>query len=385
MSEAIEPYVVNIAEEQLEDLRRRLENVRWPDRETPNDWSQGIPLAYMRQVCDYWRSDYDWRRWESKLNGFAQFKTTIDGLGIHFLHVRSPHANALPLIITHGWPGSVVEFHKIIGPLTDPIAHGGNAKDAFHVICPSLPGFGFSDKPDRPGWDVNKIGHAWGELMRRLGYDRYVAQGGDWGAMVTSSMGQTQTDHCAGIHINMPIVAPDPETMNDLTPQEQSALEGMTYYNEWDSGYSKQQSTRPQTVGYGLADSPSGQAAWILEKFWAWTDCGEGEERHPENVLSRDELLDNVMMYWLTESAASSARLYWESFNQVNMDPITIPVGCSIFPKEIFRSSRRWAEKRFTQLIHWNELSTGGHFAAFEQPEIFVKELRDCFRQLRRY
>ncbi|MGI9284927.1 MAG: epoxide hydrolase family protein [Pseudomonadales bacterium] len=383
MNAAIEPYVVNIAEEQLQDLRHRLENARWPDKETPDDWSQGVPLAYMREVCDYWRNDYDWRGWESRLNGFGQYKTTIDGLDIHFLHVRSPHDNALPLIITHGWPGSVVEFHKIIAPLTDPVAHGGNAEDAFHVICPSLPGFGFSDKPTQPGWDVTNIGIAWGELMHRLGYNRYVAQGGDWGAMVTSSMGQTQMRHCAGIHINMPIVAPDPETMDDLTSQEQSALEGMTYYYDWDSGYSKQQSTRPQTVGYGLADSPSGQAAWILEKFWAWTDCGEGAEKHPEKALTRDELLDNVMMYWLTDSAASSARLYWESFNKPNMEPITIPVGCSIFPKEIFRSSRRWAEKRFPQLIHWNELAKGGHFAAFEQPEVFVTELRDCFRQLR--
>ncbi len=383
MNDAIQPYSVHIAEAQLEDLHRRLENTRWPDKETPEDWSQGVPLAYMQQLCDYWRRDYDWRRWERKLNTFAQCKTTIDGLGIHFLHVRSPIANALPLIITHGWPGSVVEFHKVIGPLTDPVAHGGKAEDAFHIVCPSLPGFGFSDKPTQPGWNVEKIGQAWGELMGRLGYDRYVAQGGDWGAMVTTSMAQTQSAQCAGMHVNMAIVAPDPETMQDLTAQEKSALESLTYYNEWDSGYSKQQSTRPQTLGYGLADSPIGQAAWIIDKFQAWADCGDGINKHPEHALSRDELLDNVMMYWLTDSAASSARLYWESFKQPNMEPVTIPAGCSIFPKEMFRSSRRWAEKRFTQLIHWNELSVGGHFAAFEQPELFVTEVRDCFRQLR--
>lgn len=383
MNEAIKPYAVNIEQAQLEDLQRRLQSTRWPDKETPDDWSQGVPLAYMQQLCAYWRDEYDWRRWERELNSFAQFKTTIEGLGIHFLHVRSPVESALPLVITHGWPGSVAEFHQVIAPLTDPVAYGGKEEDAFHVVCPSLPGFGFSDKPATTGWNVEKIGRAWGELMRRLGYDRYVAQGGDWGAAVTSSIGQTQTAHCAGIHLNMPIVAPDPETLADLTPQEQSALDGMTDYKIWDSGYSKQQSTRPQTLGYALADSPSGQAAWIIEKFWAWTDCGEGAGRHPENALSRDRLLDNIMMYWLTDSAASSARLYWESFRHPNLEPVDIPTGCSIFPREIFRSSRRWAEKRFSKLIHWNELSNGGHFAAFEQPDLFVTEVRTCFRLLR--
>lgn len=223
----------------------------------------------------------------------------------------------------------------------------------------------------------------WGQLMARLGYERYVAQGGDWGSMITQSMGQTETDHCAGIHINMPIVAPDPETMADLSPLEHSALEGMAHYSEWDSGYSKQQSTRPQTLAYGLADSPVGQMAWVVEKFYAWTDCEKGGGKHPEHVLTKDELLDNVMLYWLNNIAASSARLYWESFNRPNMEPIHIPVGCSIFPKEIFRSSRRWAEQRFSNLIHWNELDKGGHFAALEQPELFLKEVQNCFRSLR--
>jgi pimeloyl-ACP methyl ester carboxylesterase len=277
----------------------------------------------------------------------------------------------------------VAEFHKVIDALADPTAHGGNAQDAFHIVAPSLPGYGFSGKPAKAGTSVEKIGHMWGQLMARLGYDRYVAQGGDWGSIITQSMGQTQTRHCAGIHINMPVVAPDPDTMDKLTAQEQSALEGMAFYNDWDSGYSKQQSTRPQTLGYGLADSPVGQMAWIIEKFYAWTDCEKDGVKHPENILSKDELLDNVMLYWLNNCAASSARLYWESFNHTNLNPVDMPVGCSIFPGEIFRCSRRWAEKRFSNLIHWNEMERGGHFAALEQPTAFVEEVRNCFSSLR--
>jgi pimeloyl-ACP methyl ester carboxylesterase len=346
-----------------------------------DDWSQGIPLAYVQEVCGYWAEKYDWRERERRLNAFPQFRTTVEDLGIHFYHARSPHPDALPLVITHGWPGSVVEFQKVIGPLSDPTAHGGDAADAFHVVCPSLPGYGFSDKPTARGCGVERIADLWVALMARLGYRRYVAQGGDWGAMVTTQIGLQDPGHCAGIHLNMPIAAPDPATMNDLTPAEQAALAGMAHYGEWDSGYSKQQSTRPQTLGYGLVDSPAGQAAWILEKFWAWTDCNG----HPENVLSRDELLDNAMLYWLPGTGASSARLYWESFRTQTqaLAPITVPSGCSIFPKEIFRMSRRWAEKRFTNLVYWNELERGGHFAAFEQPATFVNELRACFRHVR--
>jgi len=383
MPDAIAPFTVNIPEADLEDLQRRLQHTRWPDQETCQDWSQGMPLAYTRELANYWATDYDWRRFERKLNSWPQFTTRIDDIDIHFIHWRSPHEDALPLIISHGWPGSVVEFHKIIDALTDPTAHGGKAEDAFHVVAPSLPGFGFSGKPATTGTSVEKIGHMWGQLMARLGYDRYVAQGGDWGSMITQSMGQTETTHCAGIHINMPIVAPDPETMDQLTPQEQSALEAMSFYNDWDSGYSKQQSTRPQTLAYGLADSPVGQMAWIIEKFYAWTDSEQDGVRHPENILSRDEMLDNVMMYWLNNCAASSARLYWESFGTPNLDPITMPVGCTVFPREIFRCSRRWALKRFSNLIHWGEPERGGHFAALEQPEIFLQEVRDCFAQLR--
>jgi pimeloyl-ACP methyl ester carboxylesterase len=383
MSEQITPFTVAIEDAQLQDLRERLEKTRWPENETVDDWNQGIPLAYTRELADYWLNQYDWRRFEEKLNGWPQFKTEIDGVDIHFIHRKSPNENALPLIISHGWPGSVVEFHKIIDALADPEAHGGKAEDAFHVVAPSLPGYGFSGKPTSTGTSVETIGRMWGKLMARLGYDKYYAQGGDWGSMVTQSIGVTETEHCAGIHINMPIVGPDPDTMNDLTEAEQSALQGMAFYNEWDSGYSKQQSTRPQTLGYGLADSPVGQMAWIVEKFYAWTDCEKDDVKHPENVLSKDEILDNVMMYWLNNCAASSARLYWESFNNPKMEPIHMPVGCSIFPREIFRCSKRWAEKRYTQLIHFREMERGGHFAAFEQPELFVTEVRDCFRQLR--
>jgi pimeloyl-ACP methyl ester carboxylesterase len=379
-SAAVTPFRIEVSDADLDDLKRRIRGTRWPNPEPVDDWTQGIPLAYMRELAEYWAEKYDWRATEARLNAFPQFKTEIDGCEIHFIHVRSKHENALPLVMTHGWPGSIVEFHKVIDPLVNPTAHGGDAADAFHVVCPSLPGYGFSGKPTSVGWGVNRIADAWGVLMGRLGYDRYVAQGGDWGAMVTTCVGARDPEHCAAIHLNMPIAPPDPETLGDLTEREKSAMAGMQHYQQWDSGYSKQQSTRPQTVGYGLVDSPIGQAAWIIEKFWSWTDC----DGHPENVLTRDELLDNVMLYWLPATGASSARLYWESFNTPPMDPITVPVGCSIFPKEIFRTSRRWAEKRFGTLLHWNELDKGGHFAAFEQPETFVSELRTCFRSLRK-
>ena len=379
MSDPIEPFRIAATDDQLADLRQRLRTTRFPERECVDDWSQGIPLAYVQDLCAYWAEKYDWRAREARLNRFPQFKTEVDGVDIHFIHARSPHPNAMPLVVSHGWPGSIVEFHKVIEPLTNPTAHGGDARDAFHVVAPSLPGYGFSGKPARNGWNVQRIGRAWAQLMPRLGYKRYAAQGGDWGAMVTTCIGIQDPENCLGIHLNMPIAPPDPATLGDLTEREKSALAGMQHYNDWDSGYSKQQSTRPQTVGYALTDSPAGQLAWVIEKFWSWTDC----DGHPENVLTRDELLDNVMLYWLPGNAASSARLYWESFSKPPMEPISIPVGCSIFPKEIFRTSRRWAEKRFSKLIHFNELEKGGHFAAFEQPETFVREVRDCFRKLR--
>jgi pimeloyl-ACP methyl ester carboxylesterase len=374
----VEPFTIDIAQADLDDLADRLRRTRWAEPETVDDWSQGIPAAYVHDVVDHWLDGYDWRATERRLNRFPQFRTALDGLNIHFLHVRSPHDDAVPLVMTHGWPGSIVEFHKVIGPLTDPTAHGGDAADAFHVVCPSLPGYGFSDKPTAPGWKVDRIGAAWAQLMARLGYDRYAAQGGDWGSMVTSSIGVHDAEHLIGIHLNMPLAVPTPS--DPPTEREQEALDAFTRYTTQEAGYSTQQSTRPQTLGYGLVDSPVGQAAWILEKFHAWTDC----DGHPENVLTRDELLDNVMLYWLPGTGASSARLYWESFNGADLfSPITVPVGCSIFPKEILRMTKEWGAGRFTDLRYWNELDRGGHFAAFEQPELFVDEVRSCFRLMR--
>ena len=380
MSE-INSFRFDIPEQALNDLKQRLAGTRWPEAETPDDWTQGVPLAYMKELCDYWRDGYDWRRCEAALNALPQFRTEIDGLEFQFLHVRSPREDALPMVMTHGWPGSVIEFLKVIGPLSDPAEHGGDASDAFHVVCPTLPGFGFSAKPDAPGWSVERIGRAWGQLMARLGYDQYVAQGGDWGAVVTACIGLSETEHCIGLHTNLPILSPSPEVMENPTEFEQSALAAGQHYWDWDSGYSKEQSTRPQTVGYGLVDSPTAQAAWILEKFWSWSDC----DGHPENALTRDELLDNVMMYWLPGAGASSARIYWESFSILGkpQEPIHIPTGVSIFPHEIFRSSRRWCEERFSKLVHYNALEKGGHFAALEQPETFVDEIRSCFRHVR--
>ena len=383
MKNSIRPFQINIPENELNQLSERLKNTRWPDAETVSSWDQGIPLDYAKSLTNYWINEYDWRRCEKMLNQWPNYMTSIDDLDIHFIHKPSPHPDALPIIISHGWPGSVIEFCKVIDALTEPEKHGGDAKDAFSVVVPSLPGYGFSDKPNNPGTSVEKIGRMWGQLMKRIGYKEYVAQGGDWGAIISQSMAITEVGDCKAIHLNMPIVMPDPETMNELSEKEQSALAAMNYYNEWDSGYSKQQSTRPQTVAYGLSDSPVGQMSWIIEKFYSWTDCVQEGKKKLESVLTKDELLDNVMIFWLTNSSASSARLYWESFNNPNFDPINTPTGCSQFPKEIFQCSRRWAEKRFSNLIYWNELDRGGHFAAFERPDTFVEELRNCFRSIR--
>lgn len=379
MSDAIRPFTVHIAEEQLEDLRRRLEMTRWPEAETVQDWSQGVPLAEARKLVDYWRDEYDWRRCEAALNQYPQFLTEIDGLDIHFLHVRSPNPDALPLILTHGWPGSVIEFMKCIGPLSDPAAHGGNPADAFHLVIPSLPGYGFSGKPKETGWKVQRIAKAWHTLMTRLGYDRYVAQGGDWGAAVTTAMGVQRPEGLAAIHVNMPIVLPD-GPYDDASPAELAMLEAMAYYARWDGGYSDQQASRPQTLGYGLADSPAGQAAWIYEKFWSWADCS-GD---PLNALGYDEMLDNIMLYWLPNTGTSSARLYWESFHGgFGAAELHIPTACSVFPRDIYAAPRSWAERCMHDLIYWNELDKGGHFAAFEQPELFVDELRKAFQSIR--
>ena len=378
------PFSIAVPDADLADLRDRLARTRWPDRETVEDWSQGIPLQYVQELCGYWASAYEWRRCEAMLNAWGSGRARLDGgdpepLWIHFLHIRSPHPRAFPIVLTHGWPGSVIEFSKVIGPLTDPLAHGGDPADAFHVVCPTLPGYGFSEKPAHPGWGIDRTGRAWAQLMAGLGYGRYGAQGGDWGAMVTTAVGLQDTEHCAGIHLNMAIAPPGPEDLSDLTETEKGALDAMGHYDRWDSGYSKQQSTRPQTLGYGLVDSPAGQAAWIVEKFWSWTDC----DGHPENVLTRDELLDNVMMYWLPGTGASSARMYWESFHSTSLEPVAAPTGISVFPREIFRVSRRWAEKRFSDLRFFSEPERGGHFAAFEQPQRFVEDVRAFFRTVR--
>ena len=378
-AEDIEPFRIDIPEADLDDLRQRLRLTRWPEAEPVDDWSQGIPLDYTRRLCEYWLETYDWRASEARLNRFPQFRTELDGLPIHFIHARSPEPDALPLVMTHGWPGSIVEFHKAIEPLTDPVAHGGSAGDAFHLVCPSLPGYGFSGKPATRGWGIERTADAWDTLMARLGYPRYGGQGGDWGAQVTTSLGMRHPEHLIGIHLNMAIAFPGREDRGDLTEREEAALATLRHYDQWESGYFKEQSTRPQTVGYGLVDSPAGLCAWIVEKFAAWTDSG-GD---PLSVLTRDELLDNVMLYWLPGAGASSARFYWESAAQPALGPVGVPAGCSIFPGEIFRPSRRWAQRVFTDLRYWNELDKGGHFAAFEQPEAFVAEVRAAFRSLR--
>jgi pimeloyl-ACP methyl ester carboxylesterase len=373
------PFHVDVPEAQFEDMRKRIFMTRWPEAETVTDWSQGVPLAYLREVVEYWADGYDWRRCETAINAFPQFLATIDGLDIHFVHVRSRNANAVPLILTHGWPGSILEFLKVIGPLTDPVAHGGDASDAFDIVCPSLPGYGFSAKPTTTGWGVPRIADAWATLMAGLGYERYGAQGGDWGAMVTSSLARRHPEDLIGIHLNMLIAVPTREQRESSTESERASLNAMSHFQRWETGYSKEQSTKPQTIGYGLVDSPVALAAWIIEKFHTWMDCG-GD---PESVAPRDELLDAVTIYWLTASGASSARLYWESLNDFSKEPIHVPTGCSIFPKEIYRPSRRWAEAHFSDLRYWNELERGGHFAALEVPSTFVDEVRASFRMVR--
>lgn len=368
----ITPFVIEVSDQAVADLRARLTATRWPERELVDDWTQGVPLAYARDLCEYWASEYDWRRCEAELNAIPNFTTELDGLRVHFQHIRSSHADATPMILSHGWPGSILEFQKVIGPLTDPTAHGGTEANAFHLVIPSLPGYGWSEHPPSVGVGIEKIAEMWDALMVRLGYDGYVAQGGDWGGAITTEIGVQQRGACRAIHTNMPVAPPDPDTMHTLTDAERSALDALRFYDRWDSGFSKQQSTRPQTLGYGLTDSPAGQAAWIVEKFYAWTDC----DGHPENVLTRDELLDNISLYWFTETATSSARLYWESFGRTGSEAVQLPTGCSLFPKEIMKPSRRWAEQRYRNIVYWNELNRGGHFPALEHPEAFVEELR---------
>lgn len=378
MTDAIHPFTLSIPQSDLDDLKDRLTRARWPERETGEGWEQGVPLDKLRPLVDYWRDEYDWRRCEAMLNGLGQHRTTIDGLDIHFLHIRSRHADALPILLTHGWPGSIIEFHKVIGPLTDPEAHGGSAADAFHVVVPSLPGYGLSGKPAEKGWGVERIARAWGVLMTRLGYDRYVAQGGDWGSTVTLALGSQAPEGLAGVHFNMLAITPK-EFDDELDEDETTSLAALKHYFDVEAAYARLQGTRPQTLGYALSDSPIGQAAWIYEKLRNWSDCN-GD---PETIFTRDEILDNITLYWLTNSGASSGRLYWESMGSFGARPVTLPLGFSHFPKEIIPPARKWADRVFSNIIHWNRLDKGGHFAAFEQPDLFVNEVRTCFRQLR--
>ena len=371
----IRPFTLAIPQSQIDDLNQRIDLTRWPEKEAVDDWSQGTPLADLQELVGYWRGGYDWRRCEARLNALGQFVTEIDGLDIHFLHVRSPHKDAMPLVMTHGWPGSVIEFMGVVEALTNP----DDPAQAFHLVLPSLPGFGFSGKPTRTGWGVEKIGRAWGELMARLGYSRWVAQGGDWGSAVTTAIGVQRLAGCTGIHLNMPIGRPEPADLANPSPAELKALGALKHYQDWDSGYSTQQRTRPQTVGYGLVDSPAGLAGWIFEKMWAWTDNAGS----PYDALSRDQILDNLMLYWLPATGASSARLYWESFGAFAPQQVTLPVAVSAFPKEILPTPRKWAERNFPNLAHWGDMDKGGHFAAWEQPEAFVRELRSAFALMR--
>jgi len=378
VSAAVTPFRLAVPDADLDDLRERLERTRWPEPETVDDWSQGPPLAHVQELCAYWAQEYDWRVVEARLNGLGQFRTEIDGLGIHFLHVRSPHMGAQPIVLTHGWPGSVIEFLDTIDRLVDP----PDPADAFHVVCPSLPGYGFSDRPTGPGWTVQRVAAAWAELMARLGYACYGAAGSDWGTTVSTWIGKLDPEHVVGIHLVPPLAAPDPATFDDLTDAEQAALADLERGQRDGDGYSMQQSTRPQTIGYGLVDSPALLAAWIGEKVHAWSD--------PASEIPRDRLLDNLMLYWLPGTGASAARLYWESFREVQQtfagettDVVTVPVGCSIFPRENPRPSQRWAQRRFPDIRWWNEPPRGGHFAALEQPDLFADELRGFFRLVR--
>ena len=378
----IYPFNIDISIDDINDLKSRIKSTRWPEKETVKNWNQGTPLSYMKEISDYWINDYNWKEREEYYNSFDQYITKIDELDIHFIHIESELENATPLIMSHGWPGSIVEFHKIIRPLVDPLNHGGKKEDAFHVVCPTLPGYGFSSKPSKNGTGVEKIAVIWDQLMNKIGYKNYFAQGGDWGSAITITIGKQNKGNCLGLHVNMPFAPPTKEAIENPSERDKIAFEGLNYYQEWGSGYSKQQSTRPQTLGYSLVDSPIGQAAWIIEKFYEWTDC----DGHPENILTKEELIDNIMFYWLTKSGASSARLYWESFGSFggnHDEKLILPIGCSIFPKEISRTPKAWAEQVYSNIVYWSELEKGGHFAAFEQPEIFINEIRNCFRKMR--
>jgi epoxide hydrolase len=377
----IESFHVDTSDAVLGDLRERLARTRFPEQLPGAGWDYGTELGYLRSLVEYWRDDYDWRAREARLNAFDQFLTEIDGTGVHFVHVRSPEPEALPLIITHGWPGSIVEFLDAIGPLTDPRAHGGDAADAFHVVCPSLPGYGFSGPTRERGWHPGRVAGAWKQLMAGLGYERYAAQGGDWGSFVTLQLAVADADHCAGVHLNF---LPTIPMTDDHTPEEEQFLAEQKRYYDDDSGYYKEQSTKPQTIGYALDDSPAGLAAWIVEKFRTWTDPAGDLDEH----FTKDQLLDNIMMYWLTATGHSSARMYYEfdkGLRNGTMDigaKLTVPLGYAQYGGEIMRTSKRWVEAQYT-LSHFAEIPKGGHFAAFQVPDLYVDDVRTWARTAR--
>jgi len=377
----IRPFRVDVPQADLDDLHDRLARTRWPDELPGVGWAYGIPLGYVKELAGYWRTAYDWRRHEARLNEFPQFTTTVDGQNVHFLHVRSPEADALPLVITHGWPGSIVEFMEILGPLADPRAHGGDPADAFDVVAPSIPGYGFSGPTHETGWDVRRVARAVAELMGRLGYDRYGAHGGDWGARVSRDLGLLEPDHVAGVHVTMLTPRVQPEDQATLTEEERRRLERLERFRREGMGYGMIQSTRPQALAYGLTDSPAGQLAWIVEKFKEWTDSTD----RPEDAVDRDQLLTNVAVYWLTGTAGSSARLYYESARLGGWapeQPSTVPTGVAVFPYEIAPPIRRFAE-RTNNIVHWSEFDRGGHFAAMEEPDLVIGDVREFFRRLR--
>jgi epoxide hydrolase len=376
-----ERFEIRVDDSVLDDLRDRLALTRLPDQIEGTGWEYGIPVDYVRELVEYWRDTYDWRAQEARLNELAHFRTSIDGQSIHFIHARSPHAEAFPLLLTHGWPGSVVEFLDVIPRLTDPETHDGSAADAFHVVVPSLPGYGFSEPTRTRGWDVGRIASVFAELMGRLGYERYGAQGGDWGAQVATRIGPLDPEHCAAIHLNMPL-AERPDEPVPLSEAEQADLAVMAHFRREESGYAQEQGTKPQTLGVALNDSPAGLLAWIVEKFRAWSDC----DGHPENAFTRDQLITNVMTYWVTQTITSSTRLYWE---RMHIDApedapgfVGVPTGIARYPKEALRIPRPWVERRYN-VTHWVDMPRGGHFAAMEQPTLFVDDLRSFFRTVR--
>ncbi|WP_433496297.1 epoxide hydrolase family protein [Sphaerimonospora sp. CA-214678] len=383
----MKPFQIEIPDSRIDDLRRRIAATRWP-ADSGSGWDRGVPLPYLRELADYWRSAYDWRAAERQLNRHPQFITEIDGVPVHFLHITSPRPDARPLLLTHGWPSSIVEFLDVIGPLTDPAAHGGDPADAFHLVIPSLPGHGFSGPPLQPGWDVRRVAAAWAELMRGLGYDSYITAGGDWGSFVSLELGRLDPEHVAGAHLSMLLTLPsgDPAEMARLTPADQARLGKLARYDAELSGYLRLQSTRPLTVSYGLTDSPVGQLAWIVEKFREWTDSA----KVPEDAVDRDRLLTNVSIYWLTGTAASSAQLYYESAAYLRAaftpgerpEPVGVPIGVAAFQADPVTPIRAFAERDHPTITHWSEIDRGGHFPAMEQPSLYVADVRAFARSL---